>query len=292
MSERGLKPAMSEPSVPIEQIKQTKFTHKEVRIGEIDDPQDVAEFEHIIYRSLRGKESAMVRLQFNQTEITLRDRHLLIDAMDRFHYKLDLTTNTLYRFIGILDRYVSVMPVAKRKLRVVGCAALLLASKIEDVSPARSRDLITLSERAFTESELFSAEMQIINAIQFDTSFATPLFYVTQFLRIHDQPRDTHWLARYVLESCQTHDAFFGAPPSLMAALATCVARKMTGEERWTTELEGYTMYGEAELASHFSVIREMLGDPYREESRFIRRKYGSEPFHAVAQIPLPDDVR
>jgi G2/mitotic-specific cyclin 1/2 len=290
--ERGLKPVASEQAIAIEPVQPIMFIHREVHIGEGDDPQDVSEIEHIIYRSLRGKESVMPLLRFSQAEITARDRGLLVDALDRFHYKLGLTTNTLYRFIGILDRYISVAFIPKQKLRVVGCAALLLASKIEDIFPAQSNDLIQLSERSFTQSELFATEIQIINAIQFDTTFATPLFFLTQFMRIHDETKESLLLGRYVLEICHTHEAFFGAAPSLVAALATFVARGLTGDTPWSDDLAGYTMYNEAELAKHIAVVRGMLLDSDREESRFIKRKYGSEPFHAVAEIPFPTDWR
>jgi G2/mitotic-specific cyclin 1/2 len=288
--DRASKPTVREPAITIEPPAPVTFHHHEVPIGDPEDPQDVAEFEHIIYRSLRGKEGSLPRLRFTQPDITLRDRSLLVDALDRFHYKLGLTTNALYRFIGILDRFLAAAPIPKQKLRVVGCAALLIASKIEDVFPAQSNDLIQLSEHSFTQSELFSTEIQVINAIQFETTFATPLFFLTQFMRIHDQTKESLLLGRYILEICHTHEAFFGVPPSLLAALATMVARMMTGDEKWSEELASYTMYSEVELAPHAATVRAMLLETDRPESRFMKRKYGSEPFHAVAHIAVPAD--
>jgi hypothetical protein len=259
----------------------------EISIGDPDDPQDVVEFEHIIYRSMRSKENP-TQLHFAQPDISMRDRGLLVDALDRFHYKLGLTTNTLYRFIGILDRYLSVASVPKQKLRVVGCASLLIASKIEDIFPAQSVDLIQLAERGFTQSELFSTEIQVINAIRFDTTFATPLFFLTHFMRIHDQTKESLLLGRYILEICQTHERFFGIAPSMAAAVAAMVTRILTGQEKWPRELAGYTMYASEDLDPLAAIVRTMLLETDQEESRFIRRKYSSEPFHSVAQIKLP----
>jgi hypothetical protein len=283
-----LKPSVTEPVIAIGQPRPALFHHRELPIGAADDPQDVAEFEHIIYRSLRGKEAGGRRLQFAQSEITLRDRNLLIDALDRFHYKLSLSTNGLYRFIGILDRYCSLVSVPKQKLRVVGCAALLIASKIEDIYPAQSRDLVQLSEHAFTRSELFATEIQIANAIQFDTTFVTPLFFLTQFMRIEEQTKQSLLLGRYILELCQTSEAFFGVAPSLMAAVATLVTRTILGDGRWPPELAGYTQYSETDLRPYVAAASAMLQEPAREESQFMRRKYGSEPFHRVAQLRMP----
>jgi hypothetical protein len=266
-------------------VAMERFDHSEVPIGDPEDPQDVVEFEHIIYRSMRSKENATRPLQFAQTEITMRDRNMLIDTVARFHYRLGLTTNALYRFIGILDRCLAVTSVPKSKLRVVGCAALLIASKIEDIYPAQSVDLVRLAEREFGQGELFAMEIQVLNAIRFDTTFATPLFFLTQFMRIHSQTKESLLLGRYILEICHTHERSFGVNPSMVAAVATMVTRVLRAEERWPKELAGYTMYSAEELDPMAAIVRGMLLEPEREESRFIRKKYSSEAFHSVAYV-------
>jgi hypothetical protein len=270
----------------------TTFARPEVQIGICDDPQDVAEFDHIIHRALRGKECAAPGLCFAQTELTPRDRGPLVAALDRFHYKPPLTTKALCHFIGILDRYISIASIPNQRLRAVGCAALGLASKIEDIYPGQSKDLVQLSERAFTQSELFAAEIQTINAIQFDQTFATPLFLLTQCMQIRDQTKQSLLLGPHVLDICHTHEAFFGAASPLVAATAALVARGLTGDSGWSEKLAGYTMYSMADLAPYVAVVRAMLLEADREESRFMKRKYASEPFHAVAQIPVPPEWR
>ncbi|OHS93880.1 Cyclin, N-terminal domain containing protein [Tritrichomonas foetus] len=268
------------------------FHHKEVLIGDKDDPQDIAEYEHIIYRILRAEEIAAKPLKFEQNEITLRDRDLLVDALCRFHYKLGLMTNTFYRFLGILDRYLSVAQVSKHKLKLIGCACFLIASKIEDIYPAQSTDLIQLSERAFSQRDLFAAEIQVINAISFDTTFATPLFYLTQLMRISGQTKETLLLARYILEICQSNEHFYGVMPALTASVAVMVTRILKGESRWTEELAGYTQFTEEKLYQYALIVRSMLLEEDRDETRFMRRKYGSELFLGVAHVHVPSNFK
>jgi hypothetical protein len=265
------------------------FKHTEIPIGHRDDPQDAVEFEHIIYRTLRDREMLMRPLEFNQPEITLRDRNLLIDALDRFHYKLSLTTNALYRFIGILDRFLFVRALPKSKLRLFGCAALFIASKIEDICPAQANDLIDLADYTFTRDDLFAAEIEIINAIQFDTTFATGLFYLTHLTRIHNQTKESLLLTRYILELCQTHERLFGLPPALLASLSVMVTRILNQQEKWPKELADYSMHSIEELDRLVPIVYSMLIKPNREESRFIRRKYASDLFLRVALVDLPD---
>jgi hypothetical protein len=269
-------------------VRPEPFKHVEVPIGDRSDPQDVAEFEHIIYRSLREKESAMKPLRFEQEEITLKDRNLMIDAICRMQYKLQLATNSFYRFIGILDRYLTVAQVKKAKLMVVGCASFLIASKIEDIYPARSQDLIQLSGRVFTQQELFAQEITIINAIQFDTTFGTPLFYLTQFMRISDPNREALFLARYLLEICQTSERMFGMASAMLASVAVMMARVLKGQEKWPRKLAGYTGFTAEQLAPLQVIIHSMLVERDREETRFMRRKYSSDLFLCVANIKIP----
>jgi hypothetical protein len=287
--DRPIKPISTAQSTAVlDSLRPLPFKHVEIPIGNRSDPQDVAEFENIIYRGLRDKENAMRPLRFNQTEITLKDRNCLVDATSRIHYKLTLTTNTLYRFIGILDRYLSVAQVKPAKLKVVGCACFLIASKIEDIYPAQSKDLIPLADRSFTQQDLFACEIQVINAIQFDTTFATPLFYLSQFMRISDPCREALLLARYLLELCQTSERIFGVAPALVAAAAVMGTRILRGQERWTKKLAGYTAFSADDLDSIWIVIHTMLLERDREESRFIRRKYGQDLFLCVANIRVP----
>lgn len=274
--------------IPAPQMKLEPFVHTEVPIGDKLDTQDVTEYEHIIYRSLRQKEAAMPQLVFNQKEITLKDRNVLIDSLCRIHFKLGLTTNGLYRCIGILDRYLACGQVPKAKLNLYGAACLFIASKIEDIYPAQSTDLIKLFNREFTRRDLFSTEIKIINDIGFDTTFATPLFYLTQFMRISGQTKETLLLARYICEICQTHEHFYGVSPALVAALAVMVTRILKGQERWTKELAGYTTFTEEALGPHANVVREILLQRDREETRFIRKKYQSDLFLGVANIRVP----
>jgi hypothetical protein len=270
-------------------VVQKRFTHVEIPIGDKCDSQDVVEFEHIIYRSLRDKELTYRPLQFRPSEITLKDRNLLIDAIDRFHYKLALTTNTLYRFIGVLDRFLSVSIIPKSKLHLYGCAAFLIASKIEDICPALSTDLMELSGYSFSQSDLFTAEIEIINGIQFDTTFATALFYLTHISRIYVETRESLLLSRYILELCQTHERFFGLSPSLVAAVAMMVTRILKGDDRWPIDVAKYTMHSVEDLNPLADVVHEMLIDEGREECRFIKRKYGSDLFERVADIEVPE---
>lgn len=265
------------------------FDHIEVPIGTSKDPLDIVEFEHIIYRTLRSEENLRKPIKFNQIEITMKDRNLMVDAICRFHYKLGVMTNTFYRFLGIFDKYLSIVQVPKNKLLLYACACFFIASKIEDVELCRSTDLIILSGKSFSQNELLNAEIQVTNTVSFETTFATPLFYLTQLMRIHKSSTRTNLLARYILEIMQSNEHFYGVLPALQASVAVMVTRILKGErQKWTKELAGYTQFTEEDLYPYALHVRSMLLEKDREETKFMRRKYSTELFLCVANIRIP----
>jgi cyclin B len=198
-------------------------------------------------------------------------------------------TNAFYRFIGILDRFLSIQQVTKQNLRVIGGAALLIASKIEDVRPADAGDIIEINDYSIGQKELVATELQILNVIEFDTAFPTPLFHLTHLMRISGgETTESVLFSRYVLETLQTCESFFGMEICLMACVAVMVTRILYEMPKWSKELEDYTAYKEADVDPWTKIIYRVLNDPNREESKFISRKYGSELFMEVASLKIP----
>jgi hypothetical protein len=182
--------------------------------------------------------------------------------------------------------------VIQQKLKTVACAAFLIASKIEDIQPIEASDLVHIAERAFSAADLLATERQILNAIHFDTTFPTPLFYLTHLQRIDGGTQVELLQGRYIIEICQTHEKFFGVPASLVASTSILVVKALHGMSPWPPEIEGYTQYTEDELKPWASIVYEMLRESDREETRFIRRKYGSELFFNAAVITVPPELK
>lgn len=61
---------------------------------------------------------------------------------------------TLYLTVNIIDRFLAVHPVVRKKLQLVGVTAMLLACKYEEVSVPVIDDLILISDKAYTRKEV------------------------------------------------------------------------------------------------------------------------------------------
>ena len=200
-----------------------KFSHKECSFGDPSNPLDVTEYQHIIWRSLCQNELSEKPISLRQDEIKSIDRGIAFDNMSHVHYRLGLGTNGLYIAYGIMDRYMSIKSLPKNKLKTYSCAALFIGSKVEDYHQPRIGDLIRMAdhcfgenERSFSPKELYAAEIDLINTIGFEITFGTPLFYITQLMRISGQTQELVLLARYIIEIMQTSDQFIGVKYSCL----------------------------------------------------------------------------
>lgn len=68
---------------------------------------------------------------------------------------------TLYLTVNVIDRFLAVQPVVKKKLQLVGVTAMLLACKYEEVSVPVVEDLILISDKAYSRKEVLEMVYRI-----------------------------------------------------------------------------------------------------------------------------------
>jgi cyclin B len=68
-----------------------------------------------------------------QPEINEKMRAILVDWLVDVHQKFQLSPETFYLTINIIDRFLSVKTVPRRELQLVGIGATLMASKYEEI---------------------------------------------------------------------------------------------------------------------------------------------------------------
>lgn len=89
-----------------------------------------------------------------QTNITERMRGILLNWMEDVHIRFSLLSETFMVSCNIVDRYLSQRQVMKEKLQLVGVAAILIASKYEEIYAVEVSDLIYISDNAYTREEI------------------------------------------------------------------------------------------------------------------------------------------
>ena len=60
-------------------------------------------------------------------------RAILADWIIEVHHKFELMPETLYLTMYIIDQYLSLQPLLRRELQLVGVSAMLIACKYEEI---------------------------------------------------------------------------------------------------------------------------------------------------------------
>ncbi|CAI0382150.1 unnamed protein product [Linum tenue] len=93
-----------------------------------NNPLAVTEYINDLYTFYRKSEvtsAVSPRYMANQFDINERMRGILIDWLIEVHYKFELMEETLYLTVNLIDRFLAVHSVVRKKLQLVGVTAML-----------------------------------------------------------------------------------------------------------------------------------------------------------------------
>merc|ERR1712028_56510 len=94
-----------------------------------------------------------------QTDLTHKMRTILIDWLVEVHMKYRLRPETLHLTVNLIDRYLTRMPVMRKRLQLVGVVAMFIASKFEEISPPELHDWVYITDKAYTQDEVLGMEV-------------------------------------------------------------------------------------------------------------------------------------
>nr|XP_034905542.1 cyclin-B2-4-like isoform X8 [Populus alba] len=222
-----------------------------------------------------------------QFDINERMRGILIDWLIEVHYKFELMEETLYLTVNLIDRFLAVQPVARKKLQLVGVTAMLLACKYEEVSVPVVEDLILISDKAYSRKEVLAMEKLMVNTLQFNLSVPTPYVFMRRFLKAS---RDTklELLSFFIVELCLVEYDMLKFPPSLLAAAAIYTAQcTLSGTKQWSKTNEYYTSYSEEQLRECSRLMVIFHRNSGTGKLTGVHRKYSTSKFgYAVKNEP------
>merc|ERR1719186_941225 len=142
----------------MEVVEMADDSVEDIDAEDAGNPQLVVEYVNDIYSYLRHLETVQcVEADYlaGQTELLPKMRAVLIDWLGGVHLQFHLLQETLYTTVAILDRFlqVEVDSIPRNKLQLVGVAAMLVASKYEEIYAPEIKDFVYITDRAYTEKE-------------------------------------------------------------------------------------------------------------------------------------------
>ncbi|KAM9301522.1 LOW QUALITY PROTEIN: G1/S-specific cyclin-D1 [Gastrophryne carolinensis] len=130
--------------------------------------------------------------------------------------------------MNYLDRFLSVEPLKKSRLQLLGATCMFLASKMKETIPLTAEKLCIYSDNSIRPEELLFMELVILNKLKWDMASVTPHDFIEHFLDRMSLTEDTKQIIRKHAQTfvalCATDVKFISNPPSMIAAGSVAAA--------------------------------------------------------------------
>jgi len=220
-----------------------------------------------------------------QEELDWSKRSYIMEWIVLQHMRLDLVPETLFLAVNYVDRFLSQKVISASRLQLVGAAALLLATKYEEIDVPTIGELEFITDNQYTREEITKAERYMLLILNYELGFPSPLNFVRRISKADGYDSDVRTLAKYFLEVTIMDRRFVGSPPSFLAAASQCLARLVLGGE-WQpahVHLSGYTY---PQLLPALEILVSVCRNP-SPHHYFIWSKYAAERFRRVSDWAL-----
>lgn len=261
-----------------------------VDAGDTDNPQAVSEYIMDIMAHLKDVEAGKVAsptYMSKQTDINSKMREILIDWLIEVHVKFKLRPETLYLTVNIIDRFLERRAVSRTKLQLVGCTAMLIASKYEEIYAPEVRDFVYISDQAYTRDQILAMESIVLNTLAFYLTVPTTLRFGERLMKVSGTTDEGSHLIRFFMELTLQEYKFLKYLPSEIAASAAYLALKMTGQT-WDSNMISHSGYDVESLRACITDLHQ-LAIKDSPKYRAVRKKYLNKKFDEVSQLPVPE---
>ncbi|KAM4748989.1 G2/mitotic-specific cyclin-B2-like [Rhinophrynus dorsalis] len=254
------------------------------------NPQLCSDYVKDIYSYLKQLEvQQAVRPNYLQgMEVNERMRAILVDWLIQVHCKFHLLQETLYMAIAIMDRFLQVQPVSRKKLQLVGVASLFIASKYEEMYCPEISDFVYITDNAFSKAAIREMEMLILKELNFDLGRPLPLHFLRRASKCCSADAVQHTLAKYLMELTLLDYDMSHFPPSVIAAAAQCLSQKILNSGTWDATLQFYTGYSQDDLLLVMQHMAKNVVQVNHNMTRFtsVKNKYTSSKLLRISIIP------
>ena len=224
-----------------------------------------------------------------QPELRKEMRKTLVSWLVEVCIYHNLSEETWYISVNIVDRFCMKQVVNMKEYQLLGVAALLIASKYEEIRPPAVNDFVVITECTYSRENILEQESKIIKALEFEFTIPTVYRFIERFSCLIFAEEIDFYLACYFGELSMVKVTMNQWLPSQIASASIYLARRMNKRENtWPKELESCTEYSERKVRLTARDICKCINkantDKYFEP---IYSKYKDEKYLKVSQIPI-----
>ncbi|KAG6430966.1 hypothetical protein SASPL_109040 [Salvia splendens] len=224
----------------------------------------------------------------SQPEINAKMRAILVDWLVQVHNKFELSQETLYLTINLVDRYLASKITARKELQLVGLGAMLIASKYEEIWAPEVNELVFISDKTYSSAQILCMEKMILGQLEWSLTVPTPYVFLVRFIKASMSDAKVENMVYMLAEvAMMNYSTAMKYSPSLIAASAVYVARcSLNTAPAWNEALRQHTGFLEEQLMECAKLVATYHSTLAEGNLRGIYRKYQSSEREGVALIP------
>ncbi|KAI3853966.1 hypothetical protein MKW92_012050 [Papaver armeniacum] len=228
----------------------------------------------------------------SQDQINGHMRMILVDWLIEVHNKFELTAETLYLTIHIVDRYLAMNPVLRRELQLVGISAMLIASKYEEIWAPEVNDFVCISDKAYNRLQILAMEKAILGKLGWTLTVPTPYHFLVRFVKAAVADKEMENMTFFLAELGLMQYSMIKYCPSMLAASAVYAAQcTLKKTPLWNDTLKLHTGFAEAQLIECAKELVSFHSAAPEHKLRVVYRKYSSSERSVVALLPPANNL-
>lgn len=289
-------PMLLDESMSTDQENEVPTDPSFVEKSKSEDDFLAPEYQSDIYAYLREAETRnrpKPNYMKKQPDITENMRCILVDWLVEVAEEYRLHRETLCLAVNYVDRFLSHMSVLRGKLQLVGCAAMFLASKYEEIYPPDVGEFVYITDETYTKKQVLRMEHLILKVLSFDVAVPTSNCFAETYLEFIKAGPKMCALSYYLLElSLGKLDPFIQYLPSVTAASAIALASHILGKEHMVKAVEQVSGYSASQLQACSDDLLVCFKKAPSESQQAILEKYKSPNFYQVSMLSVPQDCQ
>ncbi|PON54230.1 Cyclin [Parasponia andersonii] len=289
-------------AVPIETT--TKIAQNEADTTPLDDPQMCGPYVSDIYAYLQKMEVEKKRrpspdyLEKVQKDVSANMRGVLVDWLVEVAEEYKLGSDTLFLSISYIDRFLSMNPMTRQRLQLLGVSSMLIASKYEEISPPHVEDFCYITDNTYTKEEVVKMEADILKSLKFEMGNPTIRTFLRRFTDVAQESYKTskmqsQFLGYYLAELSLLDYSCLKFLPSLVAASIVFLANFILCPDihPWCSTLQKYSAYKPVDLRECALLIHDLYLSRRGGTLHAVREKYKHHKFKCVATLSSPPEI-
>ncbi|XP_027948775.1 G2/mitotic-specific cyclin-B3 isoform X4 [Eumetopias jubatus] len=135
------------------------------------------------YMKEREEKFILKKYMNRQTDISSCMRAILVDWLVEVQMTFEMSHETLYLAVKLVDHYLMEVVCKRDKLQLLGSTAFLIAAKFEESYPPCVDDFLYICDDIYQRDEMLTMEISILQTLKFDINIPIAYHFLRRYAR-------------------------------------------------------------------------------------------------------------